>query len=217
MIMKQYEKRIYSQNGEDGIIEHIFKQIGTTNKVAVEFGVSAGGGGMQTNTRLLAEQGWKTIWIDGAPLNHPPPGGVFVQKFLTSKNICSVFEEYNIPKELDLLSIDIDGNDYHLRESLSIYSPRVYIIEYNGSYDGNTKYVMPENDEYVWSNRETIFGASLLSLTDQANRLGYDLVYCDKNGVNAFYVRKDINIFPSKTSSEAWAPLYWAWGKKRIK
>ena len=215
--MKQYEKQVYSQNGEDGIIEYIFEKIGTTNKIAVEFGVSAGGSGNQANTRYLCDKGWKTIWFDGAPLNYPPPGGIFVQTFLTSKNICSVFKEQNVPIELDLLSIDVDGNDYHLREALSGYKPRVCVMEYNGCYDATTEYIMPENDSYVWSNKETIFGASLLSLTKQANRLGYDLVYCDENGVNAFFVRTDINQFPPKTSEEAWVPLYWAWGKKSKK
>jgi len=165
--MKEFESQTYSQNGEDGIIEYIFEKIGTTNKIAVEFGVSVGAVSGQTNTRI------------------------------------------------DLLSVDVDGNDYHLREALKEYSPRVCVMEYNGAYDGTTKYIMPEDDSYVWKNKETIFGASLSSLTDQANRLGYDLVHCEKRGVNAFFVRKDINPFPARTSEQAWVPLFWAWRKKK--
>ena len=81
--MKVYEKRIHSQNGEDGVIEHIFNSIGVTNRIAVEFGVSAGGGGLQTNTKYLADQGWKTFWFDIDDAVNIPPGCTFVKKMLT--------------------------------------------------------------------------------------------------------------------------------------
>lgn len=213
--MKEFESQIYSQNGEDGIINHIFEKIGTTNKIAVEFGVSVGAVSGQTNTRLLAEKGWATFWFDCQPSLVVPANCTFTQARLTSNNICSIFESVGIPKDIDLLSVDVDGNDYHLREALKEYSPRVCVMEYNGAYDGTTKYIMPEDDSYVWKNKEIIFGASLSSLTDQANRLGYDLVHCEKRGVNAFFVRKDINPFPARTSEQAWVPLFWAWRKKK--
>ena len=203
----QFEKRIYSQNGEDGVIEKIFDKIGTTNKIAVEFGVSAGGGGMQTNTRLLAEQGWKVFWYDIKNATNLPPNCVFAKEFLTSDNVVQVFENSGIPKEFDLLSIDVDGNDYHMREALKEFSPRVCIMEYNGYYSGNAEYIMPMNNNYRWKGQIN-FGASLKSYTDQANRLGYDLVYCDQNGVNAFFIRKDVNIFSPKTSEAAFVKLF---------
>lgn len=209
--MKNFEKKIYSQNGEDGVIEHIFEKIGFTNKVAVEFGVSAGGGGGQANTRLLAEQGWKVFWFDCDPASVVPDNVVFTQARLTSKNICSIFESAGVPKDFDLLSIDVDGNDYHLREALSSYNPRVCVLEYNGCVDGATEYIMKEDDNYVWKNKERTFGASLKSLTQQAERLNYDLVYCDNRGVNSFFIKSNINPFQKKSSEEAYVPLYWAW------
>lgn len=212
--MEQYEKKFYSQNGEDGIIQYIFDKIGTTNKVAVEFGVSAGGGGNQANTRNLCDKGWHVFWFDGMPITHYPLNGVFVQAYLTSKNICSIFESAGVPKDFDLLSIDVDGNDYHLREALSVYNPRVCIMEYNGCFNGHDEYIMAENDTYVWTKGDPTFGASLKSLTMQANRLGYDLIYCENRGVNAFYVRKDINVFPIKSSEEAYKKLIWKKHKK---
>lgn len=208
--MKQYERRVYSQNGEDGVIEHIFSQIGTTNRVAVEFGVSAGGGGIETNTRLLAEQGWRTYWFDIEDATNLPPNCVFAKEFLTPSNICGVFERQGIPKEFDLLSIDIDGNDYHIREALAGYSPRVCVLEYNGCYPANLEYIMKHDDAYSWKLWQTNFGASLLSFTQQADRLGYDLVYCDSRGVNAFFVRRDVNVFQPKTAEEAWVKLWWS-------
>jgi hypothetical protein len=205
--MKEYEKKIHSQNGEDGIIEHIFNTIGTTNKIAVEFGVSAGGGGTQTNTRLLAEQGWSTFWYDIEPAKNLPPNCNFTVKMLTPDNIVGAFQEKNIPIDFDLLSIDVDGNDYHLRDALKNYKPRVCIMEYNGYFTGSAEYVMAFDNNYRWKGQRN-FGASLKSYTLQANQVGYDLVYCDSRGVNAFFIRKDINKFKSKTSEEAFVKIF---------
>lgn len=213
--MNLFENKTYSQNGEDGIIAHIFDKIGTTNRIAVEFGVSAGGGGGQTNTRLLAEKGWKVFWFDCDASSVVPKNCAFMQVKLTSENICSTFEKAGIPKNFDLLSIDVDGNDYHLREALCEYSPNVCVMEYNGSFEKHVEYIMPEDDNYEWKNKDLAFGASLLSYTKQAERLGYDLVYCEKSGANAFFIKSDINLFPKKTCEEAWIPLYWAWKKKK--
>lgn len=209
MLIK-YEKQICSQNGEDGIIELIFNEIQTTNKIAVEFGVSAGGGGLETNTKHLANLGWKTFWFDINEADRIPPGCVFTKQMLTPSNIAAVFKTQNIPLEFDLLSIDVDGNDYHLREALFEFRPRVCIMEYNGNYNGEREYVMPHNDNYVWTKHDTTFGASLKSLTNQADRLGYKLVYCESKGVNAFFIRHDVNVFPIKSSEQAWVKLFHA-------
>lgn len=208
--MKEFERRVFSQNGEDGIIEHIFNGIGTTDKVAVEFGVSAGGGGQQSNSRFLAENGWKTFWFDTRDLSYSPPNCTFKKVLLTPANICSVFEEMGVPTEFDLLSVDVDGNDYHLRQALSGYKPRVCVMEYNGCFPAEQEYIMPHNDDYRWGGWRKDFGASLTSLTIQANSLGYDLVYCDSQGVNAFYVRRDVNVFPAKEPKDVWVQLWWA-------
>ena len=206
MSLKQFESKTYSQQGEDGIIQHIFDKIGTTNKIAVEFGVSSG---EETNTTLLAMNGWRTLWIDCYRKKNIPPRCSFITKFLTKDNIVEVFQKANVPKEFDLLSIDVDSNDFYLRQALREYSPRVYVIEYNGSYDGSEYYVMPYNTEYRWEYPDTKFGASLNALYLQGQELGYDLVYCESRGVNAFFVRKDINVFPALTSEEAWIKLCW--------
>jgi hypothetical protein len=212
--MITYEKKVHSQNGEDGIIDHIFNTVGTTNKIAVEIGVAASASvtsGVETNTTYLAEQGWKTYWFDYLVPQWMPDNCTFTKKFLTADTIANTFSELSIPKDIDLLSIDIDGNDYHLREALEEYRPRVCIMEYNGCFDSATEYVMPRNDNYVWSsNTQRDFGASLKSYTAQANRMGYDLVYCDSQGVNAFYVRRTLTLFPARTSEEAWVKLWWA-------
>lgn len=205
--MEQYEARIYSQNGEDGIIAHILSKIDIRNRVAVEFGV---GNGYENNTRLLASLGWRTFWFDCGAIHYQPPGCTFRQVMLTADNINTIFREQQIPSDFDVLSIDVDGNDYHLREALDCYSPRVCVMEYNGSYGADEMYIMPRDDNYQWRTWDTRFGASLLSLTQQADRLGYDLVYCERRGVNVFFVRKDINTLPVLSVRDAWRPLWWA-------
>jgi len=206
-MLTNYEKKIYSQNGEDGVLEHIFSKIGTTDKIAVEFGV---GDGEETNTRLLAEQGWKCYWFDGAPAENLHTNVQFTQAWLTADTIVPIFEQQLIPNEFDLLSIDVDGNDYHLREALREYQPRVIVQEYNGCFGPQEEYIMNRNDDHRWRLWDKHFGASLLSLTKQADQLGYDLVHCDSRGVNAFYIRRDVNVFAQTTVDLAWKPLWWA-------
>lgn len=201
------ENKIYSQNGEDGVIDYIFSKIGTTNKIAVEFGI---GDGQETNTRNLADQGWTTFWFDSLHADQIPPNCRFTNQLLTVDNIVPAFDKQHIPKEFDLLSIDVDGNDYHLRQALHNYRPRVCVIEYNGSHAPDVEYIMPRRDDHRWKLWDLDFGASLLSLTKQANNLGYDLVYCDQRGVNAFFIRQDINVFVPQAPKQAYVKLWWA-------
>jgi hypothetical protein len=209
----QDEASVYSQNGEDGIIQKIFDVVGTTNKIAAEIGTSTLGypNPIETNTMNLLSSGWKTFWFDSNDPSYVPQNCVFTKEFLTTDNIADIFAKAGVPKDLDLLSIDVDGNDYHFREALYEFNPRVCVMEYNGCFDGSTEHIMPLNNDYVWAgNNDRIFGASLKSYTMQADRMGYDLVYCDSQGVNAFYVRKDINVFTALTSERAWVKLWWS-------
>lgn len=192
-----------SQNGEDGVIQHIFNLIGTTDRVCVEIGVSASGEGIENNTLNLINRGWTGYWFDLVDVGYSAPNCKFIKEKVTADNVVSLFVHAGIPKNIDLLSIDIDSNDYYVRKALSEYNPAVCIMEYNGCYDSATEYVMPRDDNYVWRGQRN-FGASLAALAAQANRLGYDLVYCDSHGINAFFVRKDINVFLAKTANEAY-------------
>lgn len=208
----QDEKRIYSQNGEDGIIEKIFDVVGTANKIAAEIGTSTvGHTPIENNTMNLLLSGWKTFWFDGNNPSYFPENCIFTKQFLTVENIADTFKQAGVPKDIDLLSIDVDGNDYHFREALHEFKPRVLIMEYNGCFDSSTEYIMPVKNDYVWpGTSDRTFGASLKSCTIQAERMGYDLVYCDSQGVNAFFIRKEINLFEILTPQEAWVKLCWA-------
>jgi hypothetical protein len=125
--LNKYEFQAFSQNGEDGIIEEIFKRIGTTNKYFIEFGVE---NGLECNSLYLLFQNWKGLWIDGSKENAKTIEKKFKGKiesgqlaildsFITRENIEHLFAKANCPKEPDFLSIDIDRNDYYVWEVIS--------------------------------------------------------------------------------------------------
>ena len=205
-ITKEFENKVYSATGADGIIDYIFSAIGYTNKVAVEIGVSMGS---NTNTELLSHKGFKLLWIDRLSRPNIPVNTTMHVECVTKTNVENIFKKYNIPQELDLISIDIDGNDYHIREALSNYKPRVIIMEYNGAFGPTSEYIMGYEENYYHFPPSIKFGASLLSLINQANRLGYDYVYSETRGADAFFIRRDLNVFKPLTPEEGWVELDW--------
>jgi hypothetical protein len=194
--LKAYERKVHSQNGEDGIIREIFRRIGTTNRYFIEFGVESG---VECNcARLVLEDGWRGLFIEGNPAEFVklderfrPLGVTCVQTYVTSANIEQVFAEAGVPAEPDLLSIDIDGNDYWVWKAVENYRPRAVVLEYNGTYPVTRKWVMKEDPDYRW-NRTNYFGASLASFARLGRRKGYELVGTDSTGVNCFLVREDL-------------------------
>lgn len=194
--LRNFEKKVFSQNGEDGIIQEIFKRIGTQNQYFVEFGVE---NGQECNSRFLLEKmGWKGLWIDGSEANVKKARAQFEKfplkvdcHFITADNIQGIFSAHHVPEDLDLLSIDIDGNDFWILKKLESYRPRLLVVEYNASYHPTIEWVMPYNPEHRFDGT-SYFGASLLSFTEFMKKRNYTLVACDSNGVNAFFVRNDL-------------------------
>lgn len=180
------ERKEYAQNKEDGIIHAIFAMIKETNKYFVEFGVEDG---MECNTRYLSKhRGWSGLLMDGSHEN----ASINLQKeFITAENIEELFAKHNVPKEFDLLSIDIDGNDYWVWKAIENYSPRVVIMEYNACIPYNPAVTIPYKADFVWDKTE-YYGASLSALVELGNAKGYTLVATDSYGVNAFFVRNDL-------------------------
>lgn len=193
-----FEKKYYSQYGEDGILDIIFYKIGTTNKFCLEFGIHPGEG----NTIYLKKKGWKCLWMDGNGDNES-----IKKEFITAENINSIFSKYKVPKEFDLLSIDIDSNDYWIWKSLSDYSPRVVVIEYNASFPPPESKVVKYDPNLTWDGTN-YFGASLFAINKLGISKGYTLLACTREGVNAFFVRTDLikNNFKVKTIQEIYSP-----------
>jgi len=187
--LAEYVYNNYSQFGEDGVVEKIFEVIGTQSKIAVEFG--AWDGIFLSNTAHLwtNDLSWKAILIEGDSKR-------FVQLVDTASRfnyqaICAwvgitkedrletILEKHGMNEPIDLLSIDVDGNDYHIFESLEVIRPRVIICEYNPTipihYDLFTPY-----------EAESKFGASVAALVRIAKKKGYVLIALTTT--NAFFV-----------------------------
>jgi hypothetical protein len=183
--LNAYERKVYSQNGEDGILEELFRRIGTKDKFFVEFGVQDGS---ECNTRYLKDtKGWTGLWMDG-----DGDDTEVKRAFITAENINSLFEQYGVPHEFDLLSIDIDGNDLWVWKAIdNVYQPRAVAIEYNGTIPPWKSTSIAYDPNHLW-DETNYFGASLKALNKLAEQKEYRLVCCDKRGVNAFFVRADV-------------------------
>lgn len=216
--LRNFERRVFSQFGEDGILAEIFDRVGDGARLAVEFGVETGA---ECNTRHLVEtRGWSAVLIDGSARHVAAARGLYAgrpvrvfERFLTVENVLATLAEAGVPFELDLLSVDVDGNDYWmLREILTVHRPRVVAVEYNGRWPPPARWVMPYDSAHAWDG-SVYFGASLQSLTDLGVSCGYRLVGCAAVGVNAFFVRSDQigEHFPTSDRGAGYhyaAPLY---------
>lgn len=194
-----YEFKSYSQFGEDGAIQEVFRRIGTTNKQFVEFGVERG---LENNTAYLLLSGWSGVWIEPVAdyvaeitrgyTNLMGRGRLTViHDHVTVNNVETLFQRAAVPTEPDLLSIDIDSNDYWVWQRITNYHPRVVILEYNATFPPPTEWIMPHSPTYRW-NGTVNFGASLQSMTVLSQQKGYSLVGCTLGGSNAIFVRDDL-------------------------
>jgi hypothetical protein len=210
-----FEQSLYSQNGEDGIIRELLFRTGFANRYFVEFGA---GDGSENNTAVLARHyGWSGLYIEADSrcverLRSTLEANTrvrIVQALITRDNIGALFRENAVPEEFDVLSIDIDGNDYWVWEQLSGYRPRVVVIEYNAAFVPPRRWVMQYNPEHRWDGT-AYYGASLESYALLGRRLGYTLICTDAHGVNAFFVREDL-LAPSGlravSAAQAYHPL----------
>ena len=207
--------KIYSQNDEDGIILYIFKHIGIKTKKFVEIGVE---NGTECNTtNLLKNFNWKGIQIEGSKklyndakiqlkkiLEKKRNNLKLLNIFVTKKNINQILKK-NCGKEIDLLSVDVDGNDFWIWKAINCVKPRLVIIEYNSFFGSNISATIKYNSKFSWDHRnnKSYYGASLKALEKLGKQKKYILVGVDKNGVNAFFVRNDlakyINLKSKKT------------------
>ncbi|MDR1975217.1 MAG: FkbM family methyltransferase [Bacteroidales bacterium] len=196
--LEPYGYKVYSQNDEDGIINEIFNRVGTTNKTFVEFGAYDG---LENNTTYLLMQGWRGLWIDGdknkmkrmlktydRAIQHKQLMAECA--FITKDNIDNLIGKH-INGEIDMLSIDIDGNDYWVWQNIKSIQPRVVVVEYNAKFPPPYHWKM-EYDEHYWWDGTDKMGMSLQAATDLGEELGYQLVGTNICGVNAFFVRKDV-------------------------
>ena len=201
--LDEVEFQVFSQRGEDWIINYIINKIEITNKIFIEFGVETY---TEANTRfLLFNNNWSGLVIDGSTENinfikkdiiYWKYDLVAINSFITKDNINNLINSYVKTQDIGLLSIDIDGNDYWIWESIDCINPRVIVCEYNSVFGSEKKVTVPYKTDFVRSkehNSELYFGASLAAFCDLAEKKGYDFIGTSSAGVNAYFVRKDLS------------------------
>ena len=183
--LNQFERRVYSQNGEDGILLELIRLINPV-RFFVEFGVESG---IECNTRVLKHDGWVGVCWDGGNANHD---WNLYQERVTAENINALFSKYHVPCDLGVLSIDIDGNDFHVWRAIDErYRPSIVIIEYNASVPLGQARTIPYDPAFRW-DFTSYYGASFSAIKLLGIRKGYSIVCTDTRGVNAFLVRDDL-------------------------
>jgi hypothetical protein len=208
--------KVYSQCDEDGIIQEIFRRIGTSNRTFIEFGVESG---VECNSVKLLVEGWSGMWIEASA---PHAGEILnqfksfladkklrlSQNFVTAENINTLFSDAGMTGEIDFLSVDIDYNDYWIWKAITAVSPRVVVIEYNATLRPPMSLVVPYDPNRSWDGTN-YFGASLEALVRLGREKGYRVVGCSYSGANAFFVRDDIagdHFLNPATSEEHYEP-----------
>ena len=191
--------RVYSQADEDGILHEIFRRIGEGQRTFLELGV---GNGLENNTLFLLIQGWNGIWIEGSDRKAAASkknlavqiaeGRLQIeQNFITAPTIDQKIASLTAGRDVDLLSIDLDGNDYYVLDAIRSISPRVIVAEYNSKFPPDVPWIIEYNESHRWDGTD-YFGASLKSLELLLTKRGYALVGCNIVGTNAFFVRTDL-------------------------
>lgn len=202
--LNQVEFKVFSQWGEDGIIDWLIEraEIPPHLHTFVEFGVESYA---EANTRfLLQNRKWRGLVMDGSPAQIDLlrkdttlfwANDLTAQSaFITRENINELLVSAGFAGEIGLLSIDIDGNDYWVWEAITAVRPVICICEYNAVFGDVWPISIPYDPHFVRSRpefRNLYFGASIAALRSLASRLGYSFVGTSMDGVNAFFVRED--------------------------
>ena len=200
--IQDFEFKIFSQWGEDGIIQKLIQSIEIKNKTFIEFGVETFA---EANCRfLMMKDNWAGHVIDGSKenINKIRTSHYFWKyqltaraAFITAENVNELLAESGFDRDIGILSIDIDGVDYWLLKALNYYKPRILILEYNAVFGGQRKISVPYDALFNRTTKHSsnlYFGASLAAMTELAVELGYRFVGTTSSGVNAFYVRGDL-------------------------
>jgi len=200
--IKKKEFKVFSQWGEDGIIDYLISNLDIENKTFIEFGVE---NYEESNTKfLLLNKNWHGFIMDSSTnnINYIKNSELYwkhsltaVTSFVNKENINDLLKLSKFDKKIGLLSIDIDGNDYWVWQGIDTMEPSIVIIEYNSRLGIEKSYVVPyeKNFERKKANYSMIYyGASLKALVKLGKKKGYELVHCNEAGNNAFFVKKEL-------------------------
>jgi len=199
--INDHELKIFSQFGEDGIIDFLVKKIDLKTKTFIEFGVEDY---EESNTKFLLEaKNWKGLVFDSSQTFidiikkkdfYWRNNFVAVNAFITAESINDLIRKNFPHKEVALMSIDIDGNDYWVWKAIDTCKPAIIIIEYNARFGYEKSVTVPykkDFDRILEHHSSIYFGASLMALYKLGKEKGYSLVGTNLNGNNSFFIRND--------------------------
>jgi len=199
----QVEFRVFSQFGDDGIIQYIVNRLDLPNAEHnfIEFGVEDY---REANTRfLLLNDNWSGLVMDGSEHHvscirseqiYWRHDLTALARFITRENINSIIHEAGFGGRIGILSIDVDGNDYWIWEAITAVDPTVVIVEYNGIFGSREALTIPYQPDFVRQNAHYSYlywGTSLQALCHLAARKGYTWIGCNSAGNNAYFVRNE--------------------------
>lgn len=198
--LSEVEFQVFSQFGDDGIIQWLIHQLPIPNKTFIEFGVE---NYRESNTRfLLINNYWSGLIIDGSSenINSIKREQIYAFydlqaecSFITKKNINKLIKKAKFDKEIGILSIDIDGNDYWIWNEIDTINPIIVIIEYNSLFGFEHPYTIEYKEDFVRGINSpfNFYGVSLLSVCKLSESKGYGFIGCNSAGNNAYFIRKD--------------------------
>lgn len=197
-----YEFKVFSQWGEDGILQYLTQNVEIRNKTFIEFGVEDF---FESNCRfLLMKDIWQGFVIDGSSRNIDRLKTSYfywryplhaTKAFITRENVSELLNESGFDRDLGILSVDIDGVDYFVLEMLHDWHPRILVVEYNSVFGMRDAVSVPYAADFQrskWHSSNLYYGASLSAFVYLLRRRGYALVGVNSAGSNAFFVRSEL-------------------------
>jgi hypothetical protein len=209
------EFKVFSQWGDDGIIQYLVNNLEIDNKVFVEFGVEDY---YESNTRyLLMRNNWKGLIIDGSPkyIKAVRESDLYWKyeltakaAFITAENINELIGTEGIAGEIGLLHVDIDGNDLWVWKAITVVNPVIVIVEYNSVFGSERAITVPYDPAFVRGQKhysQLYYGASVSALCNLAAEKGYSFIGCTSSGNNAYFIRNDrLKLFPALTPQQGY-------------
>jgi hypothetical protein len=197
--------KVFSQFEEDGYLWYLFSLLGEGSKTFIEIGANDG---INSNCSNLAIHfGWSGLFFEGDSTlirrgqrfyskiptpYHPKP--TYIQAIVQRENINTLIKSHGLSGEIELLSIDIDGNDYWVWDAIEVVSPKVVIIETHTEF-GHENIVVPYDPDYMYPGKHPIYhGASAYAMANLGKKKGYRLVGANDLGINQIFLRNDLLI-----------------------
>ncbi|MCP9900659.1 hypothetical protein KBZ12_18190 [Cyanobium sp. Cruz CV13-4-11] len=212
-----YEFRVFSQFGEDGILQHLIEEAGIQahERIFVEFGVQDY---QESNTRFLLQGcNWGGLIIDGSKewmtsvRNSSLCWRYNLQAlaaWIDRDNINELISSAGISGEIGILSVDIDGNDYWVWEAIICINPIIVVCEWNSSFGPDHSVSIPYDplfNRLTAHHSHQYWGASVQALQQLGLKKNYELIGSNQAGNNLFFVRNDrLGRLLGSSAADAW-------------